>query len=362
MSAVPILSAASARIAADLALPKPLTPPDCNLQDFAFMPLDVQRLRDSDLASDETPEACWAAVLLWCASWHQVPAASIPDNDQWMAKQAGYLSRGRIDPNWAKVRDGALRGFVMCSDGRYYHPVVADKAIDAWRSKLEQRWKTECARIKKHNQRHNLSLPLPEFEAWLSLNCPQGQPLHVPGDNGELSPRTPPPCPPNVPRETPSKGQGEGQGQGQGEALIPAPTGARPLDPDPGAEVNPKKPADDEPPEPQKPGFPDCPYAALRKLWAKHMPGLRQPRVWEGQRKVTMRNRWQQAATPSEFSPEGYTTEAGGIAWWDGFFAYIATETKLPHGFGSDRAWRPTLEWVCNAANFQKIIDGNYAL
>ena len=62
------------------------------------MPLDVGRLRDSDLASDETPEACWAAVLLWCASWHQIPAASIPDNDQWLAKQAGYAARKLVQP------------------------------------------------------------------------------------------------------------------------------------------------------------------------------------------------------------------------------------------------------------------------
>jgi hypothetical protein len=30
----------------------PLTPSDCDLTDFAFMPLDVARLRDSELASN----------------------------------------------------------------------------------------------------------------------------------------------------------------------------------------------------------------------------------------------------------------------------------------------------------------------
>ena len=76
---------------------KPLTPADCDLTDFAFMPLDVARLRDSELASNEAPEACWAAVLLWSASWHQIPAASIPNDDKWIAKQAGYALRGRVD-------------------------------------------------------------------------------------------------------------------------------------------------------------------------------------------------------------------------------------------------------------------------
>lgn len=167
------------------------------------MPLDVARLRDSELAAKESPEACWAAVQLWAASWHQVPAASIPDDDQWMAQKTGY---GRIIKEWLKVRPGALRGFVKCSDGRLYHPVVAEKAREAWQSKLEQRYRTECARIKKHNDRHGTKVPKPEFSDWLSLGCPQGQALPVPRDKQD--------CPANVTGETPSKGQGEGQGQG----------------------------------------------------------------------------------------------------------------------------------------------------
>lgn len=194
-------------------LQAPLVAADVDLRDFAFMPLDVARLRDSDLASDETPESCWAAVLLWCASWHQVPAASIPDSDQWQAKQAGYVSRGRIDAQWAKVREGALRGWIACSDGRLYHPVVAEKARDAWKSKLIQRHKTECARIKKHNQRNEINLPLPDLEAWIAEGCPSGHALPVPKDKLDVSQGHPQ----SVPRETPSKGQGEGQGQGQGQ-------------------------------------------------------------------------------------------------------------------------------------------------
>jgi hypothetical protein len=148
--------------------PEPLTPPDCDLKDFAFMPLEVQRLRDSDLASDESPEACWAALLLWCTSWHQTPAGSIPDSDQWQAKHTGYQSRGRIDPQWAEVREGALRGWIKCSDGRLYHAVVAEKVNESWVSKLRHRWKSECDRIRKSNSRHKASLPCPTFAEYLS--------------------------------------------------------------------------------------------------------------------------------------------------------------------------------------------------
>lgn len=113
-------------------LPAPLVHAEVDIQSYPYMPLDVRRLRDSDLAALESPEACWAAVLLWSASWHQVPAASLPDDDKVLANLAGY---GRVVKEWLKVRVGALRGWVKCSDFRLYHPVVAEKAIEVWKSR-----------------------------------------------------------------------------------------------------------------------------------------------------------------------------------------------------------------------------------
>lgn len=173
------------------------------------MPLDVVRLRDSDLAALESPEACWAAVLLWCASWHQLPAASLPDDDRVLSQLAGF---GRVVKEWQRIRAGALRGWIKCGDGRLYHPVVAEKAREAWSAKRLQRYKTECARIKKHNQRHGTSIPCPSADEYLS----PGYVDPTQGDKKGLSPGTSVPCPSDVPRKMPSKGQGEGQGEGQG--------------------------------------------------------------------------------------------------------------------------------------------------
>jgi uncharacterized protein YdaU (DUF1376 family) len=87
-----------------------------------------------------------------------------------------------------------------------------------------------------------------------------------------------------------------------------------------------------------------CPQEEILKLWAKHLPHLAQPR-----------------SKPSAYSPDGYQTEAEGIKWWDSFFGYIARDTSLSNGFETTgRTWRPDLEWVMNATNFQKIIDGKY--
>ncbi len=104
-----------------------------------------------------------------------------------------------------------------------------------------------------------------------------------------------------------------------------------------------------------------CPQEEILKLWAKHLPHLAQPRSWEGSRRANTKQRWNQASKPSQYSPDGYQTEAAGIKWWDSFFNYIARDTSLSSGFETaGRTWRPDLEWVMNATNFQKIIDGKY--
>jgi hypothetical protein len=111
--------------------PQPPVPADVDLREFSWMSLDIRRLRDSDLAAVATGEEFRAAVLLWCAAWHQVPAASLPDDDRLLANLAGF---GRDVDAWKAVREGALRGFALCSDGRLYHPVVAEKAMAAFES------------------------------------------------------------------------------------------------------------------------------------------------------------------------------------------------------------------------------------
>lgn len=118
------------------ALPAPPVPPDVDLTDFGFMPLDCARFRDSGLAAEEDPAAGFFAVVLWTVAWHQIPAASLPGSDVALAKLAGF---GRDLAGWSAVRAGALRGFERCSDGRLYHRVIAEKALEAWIGRLNDR-------------------------------------------------------------------------------------------------------------------------------------------------------------------------------------------------------------------------------
>ena len=218
-------------------LSDPLTPPDCDVQDFSYMPLHVARLRDSDLAAEETPEACWYAVLLWAAAWHQIPAASLPDNETVMCKLIGL---GRDLKTFRKNKAGMMRGFILCSDGRWYHPVVAERANISWESKLQQRWRTECARVKKANQRNDTSIPVPEFEAFV-LEYRNGLSL------GTV---------PSVPRDIPSKGEGEGELSEEEDSGAGAPAAIA-------AEILPALPIVVEPPNPEKVMF-DAGVALLK--------------------------------------------------------------------------------------------------
>lgn len=127
---------------------EPLTPAGLDLRDFDWMPLEVKRLRDSDLSVLASGDSFRAAVLLWCAAWHQVPAGSLPSDDRLLANLAGY---GRELEGWAAVKDDAMRGFVECSDGRLYHPLVCEKALEADEQRNKQRKRTEAATSARRN-------------------------------------------------------------------------------------------------------------------------------------------------------------------------------------------------------------------
>ncbi|WP_159728350.1 DUF1376 domain-containing protein [Methylosinus sp. Ce-a6] len=152
------------------ALPEPLLPPFVDLRDFRFMPLIIEQLRRSKqwLIAKRRPEVGFYSLNLWAASWHELPAGSMEDDDDVLA-DAAMCSPER----WPSVRDDALRGWIKCSDGRLYHPTVCAEAANAWNDKAHHRWRKECERVKKENSRRKeKGLP----------------PLELPGEPMALSP------------------------------------------------------------------------------------------------------------------------------------------------------------------------------
>ncbi len=106
-------------------LPAPLTTTEIDLKGFPGFVLDVERLLASELVALGTAEEISAALMLWCRAWQQNPPGSLPNDDRILAA----FSKAK---NWKKVREMALRGFIICSDGRMYHSFVCQQVLDAW--------------------------------------------------------------------------------------------------------------------------------------------------------------------------------------------------------------------------------------
>ncbi len=122
--------------------PAPLVPAGVDLRDFGFMPLEVATLLSSSLwvKAKRDPRIGHAALSLWCKAWHEVPAGSLPDDDELLADYAG------CDPEeWARIKARALGKFIRCSDGRLYHELVAKKALEAWAMKQARMARTSAA-------------------------------------------------------------------------------------------------------------------------------------------------------------------------------------------------------------------------
>lgn len=113
--------------------PEPFTPSDCDVRNLDGFMLNVEKLMASELWAISTGEEFKAALALWCRAWKQVPAASLPNDERVLMAFSGAGAR------WKKVRDVALRGFVLCSDGRLYHPVLAADAIRAAKARQQRR-------------------------------------------------------------------------------------------------------------------------------------------------------------------------------------------------------------------------------
>ncbi|MCD7096953.1 DUF1376 domain-containing protein [Stenotrophomonas sp. MMGLT7] len=199
-------------------LPEPLVPPEVDLRGMPFMPLDVTRLRDSGFAIESSPEEFRAGILLWCASWNQFPAASLPDNDKVLAAYAGYPGQLRA---WARIKAGAMRGFVRCNDGRMYHPVIAEKALEAWAERLDFREMKANDKARKEIERRDRKAMFAKLRALghvLPYNTPTGKLRELVASAEEQTPSKPK-------RHRKVTVTGHKQGTVTGHALVTAKTG-----------------------------------------------------------------------------------------------------------------------------------------
>ena len=183
------------------------------------------------------------------------------------------------------------------------------------------------------------------------------QPDKAPGIPGALA--DPSPNPPGALAD-PSTPEGKGM-EGKGSRPTSDEVGSAQASPDHGKPV---------------PAIPDCPHQQIIALYAKHLPALPQPRIWEGQRAENLRARWRWVLTARRGNGQRYATDLpSALDFFDRFFSYA---TDLPSALdffdrffsyaadsdfltGRNGSWQGCdLAWLVKAENFAKVLEGKY--
>lgn len=188
----------------------PPVPTDVDLRKMPGMQLDTFRLLNSDLFALSSGDEFKAAIALYCRSWGQVPAGSLPADDRILAALSGAGSK------WKRVKAVALRGWVECDDGRLYHNVVSENAVAAWTKYSDFQHEKDAARDRKQRERDERSGMFADLRAighdteW-NISTSALRKLHKQVTNlsrvtggGSHEPVTP--------HDTASKGKGKGKG------------------------------------------------------------------------------------------------------------------------------------------------------
>jgi hypothetical protein len=123
-----------------------MMPADADLNGYEYMPLYGERLRTSSHNTACTDAEFRASINLWWSAWLQVPAASLPSDEKELCRLADL---GRDVKAWRKVRDVAMRNFVLCTDGRYYHTVLVPIALASWHERVAYRIRAKSGGMAK---------------------------------------------------------------------------------------------------------------------------------------------------------------------------------------------------------------------
>jgi hypothetical protein len=123
-----------------------MMPADADLTGYEYMPLYGERLRTSSHNTGCSDAEFRASINLWWSAWLQVPAASLPSDEMELCRLADL---GRDLKAWRKVREKAMRNFILCTDGRYYHTFLVPYALKAWEERVKYRTRAKAGGMAK---------------------------------------------------------------------------------------------------------------------------------------------------------------------------------------------------------------------
>lgn len=315
------------------------------------MPLDIQRLRRSKawLKAKRNPALGFYMINLWTASWHEVPAASLENDDEVLADLAV------CDPDvWEQVKADVMRGWIKCSDGRLYHPVVAEKARESWDSKVAYRDRMKAARDAKAAKKS------PKTGSGIDSMTGTDTDSNTDSDTGSMIDSV-------IEQSTGLKGEGQGQGQGEGEregqgevktteANASVVSGA----PAPSADLLGDAEQTDEK---VSEVVPACPVQQIVDLYHQCLPANPRVRMMDDARAKAIRQRWKQAAQLKGVKPFGYTTGAQGLKAWRTFFEVCAESNFLTgksEPLPGKKPFVADIDFFMSPSGFKKCLENKY--
>ena len=151
------------------ALPRPPVPTDLDLSGTPSIMVDIARMMKSRtwLRFKRRPELILPTLSLYFRAFHETPAGSVEDDDDVLFDAAG------CPVNWPNLKPTVMAGWTLCGDGRWYHAVVVEKALErhagviAYAFKLAEDRRRQAA----HRAGDKSSVPL-SFAPWLAREYP----------------------------------------------------------------------------------------------------------------------------------------------------------------------------------------------
>jgi hypothetical protein len=133
----------------DITRPEPLVPAGVSMGNNDWFPLHFRRMRKSRWWRVSSDLARSRSVDLWGFAYEETPAGSLPDDDAELADFAGF---GRDVRAWLELKDEVMAAWVLCSDGRWYHPTLCEVILEAWEKGSVKR-KSEAQRKAEYRAR-----------------------------------------------------------------------------------------------------------------------------------------------------------------------------------------------------------------
>lgn len=285
-----------------MTLPEPPYPPEILARGWSFS-VDTEKLEGSDTWALAGSELRPWLLMVWLTSWKSQPVGTMPTDQR--------LFAARIGMPQSMFKDAAevlMRGWVKHSDGLMYHREITSLVMEMVAKRTKDAARVAAWRAaKKEVEKPELRVTDPDVTRDKDVTDP-------------LVTRESQACTTPIPIPIPKGGD-----------IGPQPSAAAPV------------------PARQRPSIPECPHEEIIALWAEQLPSAIQPRAWSGKRAEALRARWRE------------DKDRQGLKWWEDFFAYVAKSDFLMGRTGGTRApFQLSLDWLCKADNFLKVIEGRY--